>query len=398
MARVPVCGGPAFKQRRRLVMTAYINPAIITWARERTSLTIEDLAYAMKKDPAEIRMWESGDKVPSYASLEELAYQRLKIPLAVFFFPEKPNVPDPVNKFRRLPDTEFARLSPDTLHIMRIAQGYQDSLEQLIGPASSRRKIFRDLTPKGKSPQQLASDTRKYLGITLEQQFGFVGLEAAFKAWRFAVESAGVFTFKDTLKDRFISGFCLLHEYFPIIVVNNSNAFSRQVFTLAHELGHILFGVDGITDADETYIEQMDDPEKALEIKCNQYAAELLVPAVSFQQEMLAFNNQGLDIVPQLADKYSVSREVILRRLLDCDAITKEYYTTKTTEWNADYSRPHGKGGGNWYLTRLSYLGEGFTNLAFDNFQQGRLTKSELARHLNVNARNIDKLQSYLER
>ena len=43
----------------------------------------------------------------------------------------------------------------------------------------------------------------------------------------------------------------------------------------------------------------------------------------------------------------------------------------------------------------LSYLGEGFTRLAFEGYYQGRLTKTQLATHLNINGRNIDKLEKY---
>ena len=67
-------------------MTAYINPEILIWGREHNSLTIEELATSMKRDPGELRMWESGGKTPSYTSLEELAYRHFYILLAASFF------------------------------------------------------------------------------------------------------------------------------------------------------------------------------------------------------------------------------------------------------------------------------------------------------------------------
>ena len=49
-----------------------------------------------------------------------------------------------------------------------------------------------------------------------------------------------------------------------------------------------------------------------------------------------------------------------------------------------------------WFLTQLSYLGEGYTRLAFEGHYRGRLSKEQLAQHLNMNAKNIDRLESYI--
>jgi len=76
-------------------MNHHINPKMITWARERNGLTIEDLAKKLKKDPEEVRKWESGQAKLSYPSLEALAYKHFKIPLALFYFPMPPDLDDP---------------------------------------------------------------------------------------------------------------------------------------------------------------------------------------------------------------------------------------------------------------------------------------------------------------
>jgi Zn-dependent peptidase ImmA (M78 family)/transcriptional regulator with XRE-family HTH domain len=286
-------------------MSLHINPEILTWARERNGFTIEDLAHAMKREPSEIQSWEDGESSPTYACLEELAYRHFKLTLAVFFFPAPPDVDDPVKKFRRLPDYEFARFSPDTFQNIRLAQAYQESLSQLVSDEEPEKLIFRDLDASAGTARALALKAREYLKMTMRKQGGFTSCEQALKGWRHALEEAGVFTFKESIEDRFISGFSLLHKRFPVIMLNNSNAFARQVFTLAHELGHILFGVHGITDADETYMEFMESQDRAVEIKCNQFAAELLVPEQSFRGDIPLFHDKGTDSIPELAEKYS---------------------------------------------------------------------------------------------
>ncbi|MCX5914069.1 MAG: XRE family transcriptional regulator [Deltaproteobacteria bacterium] len=378
-------------------LQSYINAKIITWARERAGFTIEALAEKMGRDPDEIESWERGLGNLSYSTLEQLAYKHLKLPLAVFFFPELPVLEDPTKKFRRLPSYELERFSPDTYQKIHLGQAYQYSLSFLLEDIPIPRRVFRDLSPDGLEPNEFAKNTRKYLGVTLQQQNLFRSCETAFKAWRHAIEEAAVFTFKDSFDDRFISGFSILEDDYPIIFVNNSNSFARQVFTLIHELGHILYGVSGVTDIDESYIEMMEDDQRTLEVKCNKFAAHLLVPDESFQQDIRYFQAAGADAVSEIAQRYSVSREVILRKLLDHGVVTKEYYEGKTAEWNKDYlRRDKSTGGGNFYLTRLAYLGEGFTRVAFENYHRGRSTRTELANHLNMNSRNLPKLERYM--
>ena len=162
-----------------------------------------------------------------------------------------------------------------------------------------------------------------------------------------------------------------------------------------HELGHILHNVYGITDVEEQYVEWMSDQERSLEMNCNRFAAELLVPREVFANDIPSHFEP--EIVPLLAKKYSVSREVILRRLFDHGLVSQEYYASKTDEWNRDYLRiPPKEKGGNWFLTQLSYLGEGYTHLAFEAYYRGHLSKEQFAQHLNINAKNIDKLESYI--
>ncbi len=377
-------------------MKTYINPDILKWARERNKLTIEQLATKMKRDSGELKMWEDGKQDPPLGCLEDLAYKHFKIPLAVFFFPEPPAQADPANKFRRLPDFELERFSDDTYRKIRLAQAYQDSLSIILEDFPSR-KIFKDIIPQKQSVAELASQVRSYIGISMDDQYKFSSIEVAFKRWRHAIEECGIFTFKDSFKDRFISGFCLIDDGYPIIFINNSNAFSRQIFTLVHELAHILFGVDGITDIDETYISSMGKIDKDREIFCNRFAAYFLVPDNELDKDIALFKKDGIGSVPKIAEKYSVSREVILRRLLDKGVITDNFYQKEAQKLNQDYLRGHKEAkGGNYYLTQLSYLGEGYTKAAYEQYQAGHLDRIDLANHLNINAKNIDKLVSYL--
>ena len=125
----------------------------------------------------------------------------------------------------------------------------------------------------------------------------------------------------------------------------------------------------------------------------------MLVPAKTFQSEISLYERNGKQAISELSNKYSVSREVILRRLLDFNIIDNDYYADQSEAWNKDYLRSKKEAsGGNWYLTKIAYIGEGFAQTAFYNYRQGRFDKSTLATHLNVKAKNLKKFESYLWR
>jgi Zn-dependent peptidase ImmA (M78 family) len=92
-----------------------------------------------------------------------------------------------------------------------------------------------------------------------------------------------------------------------------------------------------------------------------------------------------------------VSREVILRKLLDRRLINQEYYETKAEEWIKAYEegRKHDRGG-SYYATQATYLGDRFLRLAFSRYYQGRCTVEQLADYLNVKVNSVAGLEHYM--
>ncbi len=358
-----------------------VNHKILTWARERSGQTIDQVAAAMHKDPGVIAAWESGDEAPSYPQLEKLAYQVYKRPIAVFFFPAPPPEEDPKTSFRTLPDFEIEELSADTRLKIRQAQSLQLSLEELNGGKNpAEQKIFVDLhVSNGVPASEIAAKARSYLGITAEKQRAWKNTDQGFKAWRNAIEDKGVYVFKNTFKQKDVSGFCLYDAEFPIIYVNNSTAQTRQIFTVIHELGHALTATGGVTKRDDSYINELTGADRQIEIFCNRFAAECLLP-ISEVKKSLTSNAATDEGIAKMANTYKVSRHVVLLRLLDLNVVTQAFYNQKAAEWNADYEAQSDKeGGGNYYLTQGAYLGDKYLKLAFSKYYEGAISVEQLA-------------------
>jgi len=379
-----------------------INPEILRWARERAKYSLEDVAIAFKKDTKIIESWESGDSAPTYVQLEKLAYQLYKRPIALFFFPKPPEEADEKKEFRTLPEFEIENLSSDTLYALRQAKAMQLSLKELndgVNPIG--QKIFRDLQINFSNElSKVTRFVREYLGIHLNDQIAWKNNDIALKSWRNSVEDKGIFIFKRSFKQRDISGFCLIDKEFPIIYLNNSTTKTRQIFSVFHELAHILLQTNGITKSDTGYINQLKGEAKGIEIFCNQFAAEFLVPSDDFDQNLTG-NIFDDEFILDLAIRYKVSREVVLRKLLDRSLIGKEYYEKKSKDWIKEYEdyreqRKGESGGGDYYATQATYLGENYLKLAFGKYYQGKCSFEQLADYLNMKSQNVTNLEQFL--
>ena len=374
-----------------------INPTIIQWARERSGYTLQEVAKSLNRDVATISNWESGAAAPTYVQLEKLA-DKYKRPVAMFFFPEPPEEPDFVGQLA-LRSSEIEQLDPGIRILLRQARARQLSLMELnMGVNPAETKIFRDLHSQlGDSPTELAQQTRAYLDISVDTQAGWNSAKEALGNWRESVEEKGIFVFKAAFQNDFVDGFCLVHEQFPVIYLNNSRSSVRQIFSLFHELAHLLLGKNGITRGINPVGEQ-------IEVFCNQFASEFLMPSSDLEPRLNypVYNDAAIE---ELASYYKVSRPVVLLRLINRGVVTRNSYRRRTAQWTEGYeSRLEGRvggespGRGNDYNTHAVYLGYRFMELAFSRYHQGQCSIEELADHLNVKVKNLSGLEDCLLR
>ncbi len=375
-----------------------VNKDVLRWARETSGMDFETVAQKInrrKVSPAVVEAWETGDAAPSYAQLERLAYEIYKRPLAIFFFPAPPRRRNSEKSFRTLPDTEIAEIQPRLRFLIRSARAMQENLKELYDGANPADVyILRDL-PFGadSAAAQMARHVRRYLDISVEEQENLASFDAAFKFWRAHLEEHGVFVFKDAFKHDGFSGFCLYDKKFPLIYVNNSCALSRQIFTLFHELAHLLLGTGGVDTPNDDYISLLRGTDKKIEVLCNEFANALLVPDDDFNIQTRSANADDASI-GYLSRRYWVSREVILRKMLDRNTITESTYRATVQRWRQEAAKHQPSGGGNYYSTKRAYLGEKYLAQAFGRYYQDRINFDQLADYLGVKAKNVSGLEA----
>ena len=383
-----------------------VNPDVLRWARETLRLSQGEVARRMKKKISDIEAWERGEASPTYIQLESLAYDIYKRPVALFFFPEVPEEEAVEQSFRTLPEQELQRMPSRILYLLRRARVFQLNLAELydgVNPAS--RQILRDLDfAPSVDVSEMAEQVRAYLGMDLEEQQSWDDADDALKRWRTVLEDRGVFVFKDSFNppgkkkvdgvESTFSGFCLYDTDFPVIYVNNNKVKNRQIFTLFHELAHLLMHTGGVDTRQDDYIEYLTGDNRRIEVLCNQFAAEFLVPSGDFRAR-LAGKPIHDRAIAGFAELYGVSRETILRRLLDWGRVSQQEYEEKTLQWRSE-RKQRGGSGGDYYLNRGAYLGEKYIEAVFGNYHRGRISIEQAADYLGENTRNVSGVEEWL--
>ena len=378
------------------------NIEVLTWARESMNLTLEEVARRMNKTEDEIKSWESGKSNPTYVQLEKLAYKIYHRPVALFFFPNVPDEDRVEQLFRTLPDTEIQKIPPKIHLLLRKAKIMQMNLTELSEYVEAPdRKILYDLNiDLTILPVEMANRVRNYLGIDITEQTTWLSTGVTFKHWKIALEKCGVFVFKESFsskesKNNPYSGFCLYDSNYPIIYINTDNPNTRQIFTLFHELAHLLMHTGGVDSENDNYIEQLSGNDKKVEILCDQFATEFLIPTKDFNR--ISFNCEISEgNIQKWAIRYHTSRETILRKLLDQSRVTKYYYEKKSVEWSNQIEKYQSISGGSYFSFKYACLGKRYVELVFRNYNRGNISVEKVAEYLDIKVKHVSKMEELL--
>jgi Zn-dependent peptidase ImmA (M78 family) len=123
--------------------------------------------------------------------------------------------------------------------------------------------------------------------------------------------------------DNEISGMVTrINAGFAVIGVNSLHAKTRQRFSIAHEIGHLVLHQDEMLHIDSKYQIALRSAQSSMgtdakEIEANQFAAELLMPREMIEKDVddLIGQLEIEDAVSELAAKYEVSEQAMTIRL-----------------------------------------------------------------------------------
>lgn len=375
-----------------------INPKILEWALKNVNYDIDSFASKMKKKESVIKDWLSGDDQPTYSQLEIMSYKVLHIPLVVFFLDEPPEE-NIKGSFRSGQKEALDDLSPSMMQIIRKSKAFQLDLAELCDNKNMSdnfllEKIDRNINKE--NIKDIAKQVRSILGVPIELQKEVKNIETALQVWRDVVEKHGIFIRKDAFRNDDISGFCLYDDTFPIIVLNNSTAKARQIFTIFHEIAHLILKTSAIYDISNE--DSILNENKDTEVICNKFASEILLPSEEF---INIIDNKKINerIIQDLAKLFSVSKDVVARKCLDYQYIDKNEYNSYVFKWTKEYeeySKKKTSSGGNHYDTKFTCLGENYIKMVFASFYSNKIDEYKVADYLSVKTDKIYQMESRL--
>ena len=90
------------------------------------------------------------------------------------------------------------------------------------------------------------------------------------------------------------------------------------------------------------------------------------------------------------------SRTVVLRRMLDDERVSSDFYRDKAAE--RDAQREAGGAGGNFHATQNAYLSEKFAQEIFARYSRRQISLDEAADYFDIAPKNVEKLQDLVLR
>ena len=164
-------------------------------------------------------------------------------------------------------------------------------------------------------PESVANQIREtFFEISLTEQMSWSSVSQAFNHWRKSIERIDILVFLYSLGEDSARGFSFASESPPVISVSTTWHPSVRIYTLFHELGHILTRTNS-----SCYEANSASPTKdPVERWCESFSAAFLMPRQEFQElsESRQFSSP-ISAATWLSNKLHVSRKSALLRLVE---------------------------------------------------------------------------------
>lgn len=372
-----------------------VNWQRILWCCGDRRISINELAVAVNVPYATLERLEGGEDALTYAQLQRIASYFGR---GVLFFLE-PGPVDPVkvftNGFRTLANQK-AEIDAAVKKIIERAEWQREAYLALRAEVGDERIAeFAPPDLKGKTLEAAATVVRNWLELDGVRNF---------EGYRRAVESKGILVFRTNgyqgkwqiPKTSQVLGFAIYHEAFPLIVVRKARFESRQVFTLFHELAHILLHKESVIDEEPDLY-----ANEGREREANRFAGLVLVPDKHLNHvNRYAMPARAAEIDGWLAGHrrdWGVSTEVILLRLLDSGRIERHVYDEYKAWQDAQPNVEDSEGRRSYrYREPRHILGDGYVRTVLSALDQRRITLTRASRFLDgLKVDDLHRLEGY---
>lgn len=306
-------------------MDAIINKEILIRARREAGLSISKVSIKIKKSEKYIESLEQGSKYPTIWEARKLAKLYWQS-FTTFYLSTPPEKFNFIKDFRCLPDKKNL-ISPELNYLINtfywkqefITNYFQYIWKEKIGLVW-KYSINNDI-------KSIINWIYKDFELSPFNELEKMNQNELFSYWMKKIENRGIFILKfNNIEIEECRWFVLTNKIAPFILINTNDSKNAQLFSLIHELIHILINEQGISNDDICWNYESKDI-KDIEVFCNKITAKLLVDEKIFKEKYNSIKNlETDDQIKKLANYFKVSKETISRIFLEKNFIEKNQY------------------------------------------------------------------------
>lgn len=381
-------------------ITIEVEPLILKYARYCSGYDIQGASKKLKISEERLRDLEDKKQTINLAQIKKMSTV-YKMPVAYFLLINAPKDMVVPKDFRIIYASETEKLSPEVMLAVRRARYVQSTIHDLKEEIQYNFKSF-SLQDK---PEKVAEYFRGVLNISVEQQKKLNSPNSALRAWKDSVERLGIFVLQQSLPKDDISAFSLADEKPYIVLLNSAEHENRRIFSLFHEIGHVLLHRSGVCNPDNFSRNSYEYIQ--IEKFCNNFSSEVLVPAHDFLNnetvKLLSkqkFEDWDLESIRSVASLYRVSQEVIYRKLVQVGILDEKKYEKKRQELLKGFEeyqkRKKGKSIIPQYRKIISKNGHAFVGIVLRNMYENRITIRDVSDFLGTTSRHIADVEAHV--
>jgi len=367
-----------------------VQPDMLRWARERSGLSAVRLSRRFPR----LAAWERGEARPTLKQLESFA-RATYAPVGFLFLHEPPVERVPIPDFRAPSNAHIGRPSPGLLDTVYICQQRQEWYRDYARSVGEEPLACVGSASIESDVEATAAAIRHAVGFDIEERRRMSTWTDALRRFIEQADALGILVMCSGvvlnnnhrhLDPEEFRGFAMADALAPLVFINGADTKAAQMFTVAHELAHIWLGQSAVSDAQAAWM-----PEQAVELWCNNVAAELLVPLAVLRGEYDPDSELRAEM-DRLARRFKVSTLVVLRRIHDAGGLTREEL------WQAYANEPERllaitrQTGGSFYLTQAARVSKRFARALVASTLEGQTLYRDAFRMLG-----FSKLETFHE-
>ena len=359
--------------------TYQINPEILLFMRKSSGMSEDEIAKTLKLSKSKYLNIEKGDEKISQNHLINLAdiYKR---PLIAFYSVDTTQTTELPHDYRLNRDK---KISPEVFLAKRKALYLTEELRAISGRKTILPQINTNI-----SAIELANKVRTLLEIDFDFLKEVIERkeETALGYYKSVIEEKFFIpVLEHPLKSTGVRAFSVFGDV-SVMVLNESDSNEVRLFSLFHELCHLLKKQDGICTID---IEK-DKHNQPEEKYCDEFAAFFLMPEQQLRGAIKEFPITTLKQFTDISKEFGVSKLVTIIQMKTLGIISQNQFKSLKSKLEAVQKKGFGRR--NWEQTYVKRTSRLVLNHLIDSYKKGDLTYTSLSTISGIKDKYLQKL------